>query len=106
MSYMFDPAGSLERLVELEKQWGGTPQERLDGQLAAYRMEKGLIPLPENIAASGENAAGTQEATSPANESAAPGDARDDSVRPPPSPISAGSPAQAAPADPTGPSRP
>jgi penicillin-binding protein 2 len=106
MSYMFDPAGSLERLVELEKQWGGTPQERLDSQLAAYSMEKGLIPLPENISVPGDDAASTQAAASPANESAVPGDARDDSVRPPPSPIGAGSPAQAAPADTHGPSRP
>jgi penicillin-binding protein 2 len=106
MSYLFDPAGSLERLVELEKQWGGTPQERLDSQLAAYRMEKGLIPLPDNIAVPGENAASTQAAASPANQSAVPGDARDDSVRPPPSPIGTGSPARSAPADTPGPSRP
>ncbi|MET0240586.1 MAG: penicillin-binding protein 2 [Sphingobium sp.] len=46
MSYLFDPEGAMERLERLEKEWGGTPQQRLVQQLGAYRVEKGLTPIP------------------------------------------------------------
>lgn len=90
MSYMFDPQGAMERLVDLEKQWGGPPQERLDRELAAYRLEKGQVALPELA----DNAANAAEPAS--NGAQVP--AADDSGRPPPSPLGAASPSATRPA--------
>jgi penicillin-binding protein 2 len=36
MTFLFDPAKGLEALAALEKQWGGTAQERLAKKYAAY----------------------------------------------------------------------
>lgn len=88
MSYLFDPAGAMERLEAAEKEWGGTPQERLERQLTAFRIEKGLAAAPPANAA---NAAGN------AVNAAAPGRAIDNSAdesegdaeRPAPSPAGA-----------------
>ncbi|MEM7664553.1 MAG: penicillin-binding protein 2 [Pseudomonadota bacterium] len=41
MTFMFDPAKGLEALNALEKQWGGTAQQRLDARYAAYAAERG-----------------------------------------------------------------
>ncbi|MEL6877857.1 MAG: penicillin-binding protein 2 [Pseudomonadota bacterium] len=41
MTFMFDPQLGLEKLRALEKQWGGTAQERLDVRYAAYAAERG-----------------------------------------------------------------
>lgn len=91
ISYLFDPAGATARLVELEKAWGGTPQERLDRQLAAYRMEKGLVPLPD-LAINAADAVNAANAVEPAGNNAQPPAAvPDESDRPPPSPIVTGS---------------
>jgi len=38
---MFDPAKGLEALYALEKQWGGTAQQRLDARYAAYAAARG-----------------------------------------------------------------
>jgi penicillin-binding protein 2 len=81
MSYLFDPEGAMERLEKLESQWGGTPQQRLEKQLTAYRIEKGLAaaaPPPSTNAASNEAApvAGNNAAS----------DADEDTERPEPSP--------------------
>ena len=46
LTYLFDPAKALEKLDTLEKQWGGTPSQRLAEQMQAYRIEKGLDPAP------------------------------------------------------------
>ena len=37
MTFLFDPAKGLEALHALEKQWGGTAQQRLDARLRALR---------------------------------------------------------------------
>ncbi len=41
MTFMFDPAKGLEKLNALEKQWGGTAQQRLDNKYARYAAERG-----------------------------------------------------------------
>ncbi|AUX69892.1 penicillin-binding protein 2 [Porphyrobacter sp. HT-58-2] len=41
MTFMFDPAKGMEALTALEKQWGGTAQQRLDARYAAYAAERG-----------------------------------------------------------------
>ena len=41
MTFMFDPQKGLEQLAALEKQWGGTAQQRLDARYAAYAAERG-----------------------------------------------------------------
>nr|WP_298927704.1 penicillin-binding protein 2 [uncultured Erythrobacter sp.] len=47
MTFMFDPAKGLEKLQALEKQWGGTAQQRLEKRYAAYAAERGAaVTLP------------------------------------------------------------
>lgn len=48
MTFMFDPKKGLEALHALEKQWGGTAQERLDRQYLQYASAAGvdLPPAP------------------------------------------------------------
>jgi penicillin-binding protein 2 len=41
MTFMFDPAKGLEALTALEKQWGGTAQQRLEGRYATYAAARG-----------------------------------------------------------------
>lgn len=41
MTFLFDPAKGLDALHTLEKQWGGTAQQRLDARYAAYAAEAG-----------------------------------------------------------------
>lgn len=41
MTFLFDPAKGLEALSALEKQWGGTAQQRLDARYAAYAAARG-----------------------------------------------------------------
>lgn len=48
LTYLFDPQTALETLHALEKQWGGTPKERLDRKYAAYAAEHGSGPPPED----------------------------------------------------------
>jgi penicillin-binding protein 2 len=46
MTFMFDPAKGLEALKALEKQWGGTAQQRLDARYAAYAAARGATVRP------------------------------------------------------------
>lgn len=41
MTFLFDPQKGLEALYALEKQWGGTAQERLDKRYEAYAARAG-----------------------------------------------------------------
>ncbi len=41
MTFLFDPAKGLEALRALERQWGGTAQQRLDARYEAYAAERG-----------------------------------------------------------------
>ncbi len=48
MTFLFDPKKGLEALHALERQWGGTAQERLTAKYAAYAAEAGesVPPVP------------------------------------------------------------
>src|SRR5690349_15736590 len=42
MTFLFDPVKGMEALTALEKQWGGTAQQRLDRRYAEYASAAGL----------------------------------------------------------------
>tara|TARA_R110000782_G_scaffold78276_6_gene155283 strand:+ start:40602 stop:42599 length:1998 start_codon:yes stop_codon:yes gene_type:complete len=44
LTYLFDPVKAYETLAELEQGWGGTPGERLEKQMEAFRISRGLAP--------------------------------------------------------------
>jgi penicillin-binding protein 2 len=46
MTYLFDPAKGLEALHAMEKQWGGTAQQRLAADYARYASAAGLDVPP------------------------------------------------------------
>jgi penicillin-binding protein 2 len=46
MTYLFDPAKGLEALHALEKQWGGTAQQRLDASYAHFAAAAGVDVPP------------------------------------------------------------
>ncbi len=52
MTFLFDPQKGLEALHELEKQWGGTAQQRMATTYARYASEAGLNvpPAPTDLA--------------------------------------------------------
>ena len=47
MTFLFDPTKGLEALKALEKQWGGTAQQRLEARYAAYAAERGASVPPQ-----------------------------------------------------------
>jgi penicillin-binding protein 2 len=51
MTFLFDPSKGLEALYALEKQWGGTAQQRMAAKYAAYATAAGIEvpPLPADI---------------------------------------------------------
>ncbi|QZH74772.1 MAG: penicillin-binding protein 2 [Erythrobacter sp.] len=51
MTFLFDPQKGLEALHSLERQWGGTAQQRLDSQYVAYASAAGvdLPPAPPPV---------------------------------------------------------
>jgi penicillin-binding protein 2 len=51
MTFMFDPAKGLEALHALEKQWGGTAQERLNADYARHAAAAGVDvpPAPTDL---------------------------------------------------------
>ncbi len=46
MTFMFDPQKGMDALTSLERQWGGTAQQRLDQRYAAYAAERGAEVRP------------------------------------------------------------
>ncbi|WP_337661512.1 penicillin-binding protein 2 [Erythrobacter sp. Alg231-14] len=46
MTFLFDPQKGLDALRSLEQQWGGTAQERLEKNYAAYAAERGATVAP------------------------------------------------------------
>ncbi|AKQ42323.1 penicillin-binding protein [Aurantiacibacter atlanticus] len=54
MTFLFDPQKGLDALHALEAQWGGTAQQRLDRQYAAYAAAAGVdlppVPAPMTLA--------------------------------------------------------
>lgn len=49
MTFLFDPGKALDSLHTLEKQWGGTAQQRLDAEYARFAAKAGvnLPPTPD-----------------------------------------------------------
>ena len=79
MTYLFDPAKGLEALHAMEKQWGGTAQQRLDATYAAYAAAAGVDvpPAPADPAAvarevDAEARAAAAQPTAAATEAVAP----------------------------------
>lgn len=68
MTFLFDPNNGLEQLHDLEKGWGGTPQERMSRKYDAYVAEYGdgapRAPDPDDEMASEEESA-AEEAPQP-----------------------------------------
>ncbi len=55
ITYLYDQAKAMEKLDGFEKGWGGTPQQRLEVQLNAFRITKGLAAAPVDNAANASN---------------------------------------------------
>ncbi|MGV3555239.1 MAG: penicillin-binding protein 2 [Croceibacterium sp.] len=51
MTFLFDPTKGLEALYALEKQWGGTAQQRLNAQYARFASAAGIDvpPAPQDL---------------------------------------------------------
>jgi penicillin-binding protein 2 len=50
MTFLFDPQIALDKLYELEKQWGGTPQQRLATKYSSYaRLYGGGAPKAPSV---------------------------------------------------------
>ncbi|MGX7895306.1 penicillin-binding protein 2 [Tsuneonella sp. HG222] len=97
MTFMFDPAKALEALHALEKQWGGTAQQRLNSQYASFAAAAGIDvpPTPQDpVTVAKKVDAEARAAVEPARADTGP-------IEPGPEPVTgAGSPARAAPATP------
>jgi len=101
MAYLFDPKGAMDRLEAAEKQWGGTPQERLTRQLTAFRIEKGLAAAaPANAANAADNGSNAAE-PAPGASNAAIDESAEEAERPAPSPANAPPPPAASGSTPT-----
>ncbi len=49
-TFLFDPAKGMDALTALEKQWGGTAQQRLAARYEAYARERGAnLPRPPRV---------------------------------------------------------
>jgi penicillin-binding protein 2 len=46
MTYLFDPAQAWATLLELEKGWGGTPQQRMEAKFSSFAATNGVQPPP------------------------------------------------------------
>ncbi len=46
MTYLFDPQKGLDMLKQMEGEWGGTAQQRLERRYAAYAAERGASVTP------------------------------------------------------------
>lgn len=71
MTYMFDKAKAYEILAKLEEEWGGPPAERLEAEMQAFRVSKGLVSAAANPVAPDEltTPASPNEATTAINAS-------------------------------------
>ena len=82
MSFLFEPEKAMEKLVTLEKGWGGPPAERQARQMAAFRLakaiEKGQAPPPV-----ADNASNAASANSAAPAAQPPADDANDAPPPP-----------------------
>ena len=91
MTFLFDPAKGLEALHAMEKQWGGTAQERLNQSYARYAAAAGVDvpPVPRDLAAV------SREVDAEARAAVQPAAAATEAIAPPPEPEVAPEPAAA-----------
>jgi len=85
MTFIFDPAKGLEALHALEKQWGGTAQQRLSQSYARYAAAAGVDvpPVPRDLAAV------SREVDAEARAAVQPAAAATEAIPPPPEPDAA-----------------
>jgi penicillin-binding protein 2 len=105
MTFLFDPAKAMDVLLEMEKGWGGTPQQRMAAKYQSYSRQYGTSApriaedtaerqtAQENDAASTPSQPIVDAAQSPAPEPVAEASA---AARPAPSPSPSPGPARAA----------
>ncbi|MBA3055902.1 MAG: penicillin-binding protein 2, partial [Sphingomonadales bacterium] len=91
MTFMFDQAKAWEVLLEMEKGWGGTPQQRMDARYGAYAAQFGETAprAGDDDAVAAQEAIGQGAAPPQPIESAA--------ASPPPEPVSEANEAAAEP---------
>lgn len=65
MTYLWDPRLALEKLHAMEKDWGGTPRERLDARYQTYVSKYGVSAPRVSAEDAGNNANQTQEEQQP-----------------------------------------
>lgn len=101
-TFLFDPQKGMDALVDLERQWGGTAQQRLAARYAAYAAERGAnVPRPpqrdreifEQVEAEARLASTRPQSI--ANDAVTPRPEANPSATPPPEPVP-GAPAGAA----------
>lgn len=104
-TFLFDPAKGMDALLALEKQWGGTAQQRLAARYVAYARERGAdLPRPprrdreifEQVEAEARLAA--QRPQSIANDAVTPRPEANPSAAAPPEPASGAAAPMPAPA--------
>jgi penicillin-binding protein 2 len=92
VTYLYDPAKALAKLDGIEKEWGGTPQQRLETQLNEYRIAKGLEPVSGAATNMANAAQGNAAAPPPPDEIETPG-GEPETVPDPPSAVTPVNPA-------------
>lgn len=68
MTYLWDPALALQKLEEMEKEWGGTPKQRLDARYQTYVSQYGVTApkvSSEDVAREAQEADQTQQEPQP-----------------------------------------
>jgi len=101
MTFLFDPAKAMEVLLEMEKGWGGTPQQRMAARYSSYETRYGTSapkPADDNPVASADaraEAAGTRPLPEQTEAAAPRGDDAAEPAPPTPSPGPAPSPTSA-----------
>ncbi len=105
MTYLFDPASAWKRLLDLEKQWGGTPSQRMAAKFQAFAAQYGtaapkvggdqsvaaaMNPTPVETSAPNQDVITTDDAPHGPDEAASPAAMPSpEAAPPPPSPSTA-----------------
>ncbi|MEJ5975883.1 penicillin-binding protein 2 [Novosphingobium sp. PS1R-30] len=92
MTYLFDPGKAMDVLLEMEKGWGGTPQERMAAKYASYSAQYGARAPVVSPQAQESAAAAADEPVAPRSQP----EVRDAQTPPPEPVIEAPTPAPAA----------
>lgn len=104
ITYLYDSAKAMAKLETFEKQWGGTPQERLERQLNNFRIAKGLAaaPLPLGNVANPANMSTPASIAQPEETATDPDEAREREGATDPVGTQVPPPASPAPSEPEG----